>query len=102
MHEVIHPEGWAPAKGYANGMKAPGGQVFVGEIPANFYGWLQKPRVLRKGPTRRRGRKKTYPRRTKNPPACEVQNLVRYSPVFHKQRWQRYRIKDTELGPEVW
>lgn len=30
MHEVIHPEGWAPAKGYANGMKAPGGQVFVG------------------------------------------------------------------------
>jgi enamine deaminase RidA (YjgF/YER057c/UK114 family) len=30
MHEVIHPEGWAPAKGYANGMKAAGEQVFVG------------------------------------------------------------------------
>jgi enamine deaminase RidA (YjgF/YER057c/UK114 family) len=30
MHEVIHPEGWAPAKGYANGMKAPDGQLFVG------------------------------------------------------------------------
>lgn len=30
MHEVIHPEGWAPAKGYANGMKAEGGHVFVG------------------------------------------------------------------------
>jgi enamine deaminase RidA (YjgF/YER057c/UK114 family) len=30
MHEVIHPEGWAPAKGYANGMMAPGGQLFVG------------------------------------------------------------------------
>jgi enamine deaminase RidA (YjgF/YER057c/UK114 family) len=30
MHEVIHPDGWAPAKGYANGMLAPGGQLFVG------------------------------------------------------------------------
>jgi len=28
--------------------------------------------------------------------------LVRYSPVFRQQRWQRYRIKDTERGPEVW
>jgi enamine deaminase RidA (YjgF/YER057c/UK114 family) len=30
MHEVIHPDGWAPAKGYANGMKTAGGQLFVG------------------------------------------------------------------------
>jgi enamine deaminase RidA (YjgF/YER057c/UK114 family) len=30
MHEVIHPDGWAPAKGYANGMKAADGQLFVG------------------------------------------------------------------------
>jgi hypothetical protein len=31
-----------------------------------------------------------------------VQNLLRYSPVFQRQRWQRYRIKDTTRGPEVW
>jgi enamine deaminase RidA (YjgF/YER057c/UK114 family) len=30
MHEMIQPEGWAPAKGYANGMLAPDGQLFVG------------------------------------------------------------------------
>jgi enamine deaminase RidA (YjgF/YER057c/UK114 family) len=30
MHEVIHPEGWAKARGYANGIKAPGGRLFVG------------------------------------------------------------------------
>ncbi len=30
MHEVIHPKGWAPARGYANGMLAPGGRLFVG------------------------------------------------------------------------
>jgi hypothetical protein len=31
-----------------------------------------------------------------------LRNLVRYSPVFRKQKWQRYRIKDTQHGPEVW
>lgn len=28
--EIIQPEGWAPAKGYANGVAATGRQVFVG------------------------------------------------------------------------
>jgi SRSO17 transposase len=77
-------------------------QVFVGEVPTNFHGWVSPPRVLRDGPSPRRGRKKKYPRLARSRPASEVQNLVRYSPVFRKQRWQRYRIKDTERGPEVW
>ena len=34
------------------------GQVFVGEVPTNFRGWLKKPRVLRRGRSQRRGRKK--------------------------------------------
>jgi hypothetical protein len=34
--------------------------------------------------------------------SSEVQNLLRYSSVFRRQRWQRYRIKDTTRGPEVW
>lgn len=29
-HTVIQPEGWAPPKGYANGIAAQGRQVFVG------------------------------------------------------------------------
>lgn len=29
-HQVIQPEGWAPAKGYANGMLAADGHLFVG------------------------------------------------------------------------
>ena len=28
--EIVHPEGWAPAKGYANGVVATGRQLFVG------------------------------------------------------------------------
>ena len=78
------------------------GQVFVGEVPTNFHGWVKEPRVLRDGPTPRRGRKKKYPRLAGGQRSSEVQNLLRYSPRFRKQKWQRYRIKDTERGPEVW
>lgn len=30
MHEIIQPAGWAPPKGYANGVLASGRQLFVG------------------------------------------------------------------------
>lgn len=77
-------------------------QVFVAEVPTNFHGWVRQPRVLRDGPSSRRGPKKKYPRLARGRPSSEVQNLVRYSPEFRRQTWQRYRIKDTERGPEVW
>lgn len=79
-------------------------QVFVGEIPCNFHGWVQKPKILRRAPnrTRKRGRKKGYPRVARGRPSCEVRNLLKHSPVFREQSWQRYRIKDTDHGPEVW
>lgn len=77
-------------------------QVFVGEVPVNFHGWVIQPRVLQDGPAPRRGCKKKYPRLARGRPSSAVQNLVRYSPTFRKQTWQRYRIKDTERGPEVW
>lgn len=81
-------------------------QKFVGEIPCDFVGWLQTPKILIK-PTsaelRKKGRKRHFPRLSrKSLPACEVRNLVKYSPVFTKQDWQRYRIKDGEKGPIVW
>ena len=31
-------------------------QVFVGEVPTNFHAWVLQPRVLRDGPSPRRGR----------------------------------------------
>ena len=82
------------------------GQNFVGEIPCDFTGWLREPRVLRHPPSqdrRKRGRKRRYPRLSrKSLSACEVRNLATYSPVFRKQKWQRFRIKDGEKGPVVW
>lgn len=78
-------------------------EAFVGEAPPNFHAWLSKPRILRKPPKNRAGRPANYPRllrRDAHP--REVQNLARYSPNFTEQKAQRYRIKDTCHGPEVW
>jgi SRSO17 transposase len=79
------------------------GQVFVAEVPANFHGWLRQPRVVTERPeSTTRGRPQTYPRLANDRPSSEVRNLVKHSPAFRKQSWQRYRIKDTDKGPEVW
>lgn len=82
------------------------GQNYVGEVPSDFVGWTQFPRVLRSPrPQERgkRGKKRQYPRLARKAlPACRVDNLCTYSPVFQKQPWQRFRIKDGEKGPVVW
>lgn len=82
------------------------GQDFVGEVPCDFTGWLREPRVLRhpSPPQKPQGRRKRRDPRLscKALPACEVRNLVTYSPVFRRQKWQRFRIKDGEKGPIVW
>ncbi len=81
-------------------------QTYVGEIPSDFVGWLNKPPIHetpKSDKKPRKGRKRRYPRLAKKAgPACEVRNLVTYSPVFQKQKWQRFRIKDGEKGPVVW
>jgi SRSO17 transposase len=76
------------------------GQTFVAEVPVTFHGWLKQPNILHIGRKRRRLTK--HPRVADTCPSSEVRNLVRYSPVFRNQKWQRYRIKDTHKGPEVW
>jgi SRSO17 transposase len=79
-------------------------QIFVGEIPTDFHGWLKKPTVLRtpaKKPTKC-GRLKKYPCVARRRPSSKVRDLLTYSPVFREQSWQKYRIKDTDNGPEVW
>jgi len=82
------------------------GQNFVGEIPCDFTGWLQEPRVLlHPGPRKRHqgGSPRRYRRLSrKSLPACAVRHLVTYSPVFRRQKWQPLRIKDGEKGPLVW
>ena len=80
-------------------------QSFVGEVPPNFHGWTSKPKV-RRIPEKKSGKrgpkfKKRY-RIVQARPSCEVQNLATYSSILRDRKWQRYRIKDTNKGPEVW
>lgn len=79
-------------------------QVFVAEVPQDFHGWVREPLVLHSGPktSKKRGDQRKYPRVAAHCPSSEVRNLVKHSPVFRNQAWQRYRIKDTDRGPEVW
>ena len=79
-------------------------QGYVAEIPSDTELWTSKPSLTNRQPVKRekRGRKRKTPRIRRSRPACEVRNLVRYSSKFHQQTWQRYHIKDTEKGPEVW
>ena len=78
-------------------------EAFVVEIPPKAHVWLSKPKVLRKPPKNRPGRPRRYPRlRRRDAKPSEVQNLAKYSPTFTDPSPQRYRIKDTHKGPEVW
>jgi SRSO17 transposase len=78
-------------------------QVFVAEIPVDFRGWTRKPRILCQRPENAgHGCPKDYPRLAAGYHLSEVRTLARHSPVFRKQSSQRYRIKDTDKGPQVW
>ena len=75
------------------------GQVFAGAIPVDFHGWTRKPRILREGPKDTGpGRPRRYPRLAAGYHSSEVRALAKYSPVFRKQAWQRYRIKVSVPG----
>ena len=78
------------------------GEAFVAEIPSDMRLWTNKPRVVRKAKRGvGRGRPTKVPYVSKQRPPCKVCNLATYSEKFTQQSWQRYRIKDTERGPEV-
>ncbi len=90
---------------FLDGLEARG-QNYVGEVPSDFSGWLYEPKVLVR-PTdkesHRRGPKRHFPRLSKKAlPASEVRNLLVYSRVFQKQKWEKFHIKDGETGPVVW
>ncbi len=79
------------------------GEAFAVEIPPHAHVWLKKPKVLKNPPQNSSCRPKVYPRLRKcERQPSEVRNLARYSPAFRKQTPQRYRIKDTHRGSEVW
>jgi len=87
------------------------GQNYVAEIPVSLVGWTAPPPVLYRDHARDkactagtppRGRPRRLPRlKVKHTPACEVRDLLTYSPVVRRIPWQRYRVKEGTKGPFV-
>ena len=81
------------------------GQNYVAEIPVSFVGWTVPPEVLHRElpPDRRLGRPRRLPRlKVKHTPACEVRDILKYSPILRRAPWGAYQVKDGEKGPMVW
>ncbi len=77
----------------------------VGEIPVSFVGWTVPPEVLRRQLPcdKRMGRPRKFPRlKVRHTPACEVRDLLTYSPILRWMPWVAYPVKDGEKGPRVW
>lgn len=64
---------------------------------------MDKPKVLQKPARNTIGRQKRYPRLSqRDRVGKEVQTLAKYSPGFRDQKPQRYRVRDSHKGPEIW
>jgi SRSO17 transposase len=78
-------------------------EAYVVEVPPNARVWMKKPKVLKTPPKNATGRPQTFPRlRSYDRLPSEVRNLAIHSPAFRQQTPQKYVIKQTHRGEEVW
>jgi SRSO17 transposase len=78
-------------------------QLFVGEVPTIFTGWIDPPQVTERPFHRGRGRGRKMPRLVSGSrPAIAVQRMLKYSPALRDQPWVGYHVKDGQKGPIVW
>jgi SRSO17 transposase len=78
-------------------------QKFVGEVPRNFMGWIDSPRIVTR-PFRKHGRgrgRKTPRLASGSPPARRVDEMLDQD-EFRNQPWVKWRVKDGHKGPMVW
>jgi len=79
------------------------GQRFVGEVPRNFMGWLDPPRIVwRPYHKHGRGRGRKTPRiASGSPPSRRLDAMLKQG-GFGTQPWVKWRVKDGHKGPMVW
>jgi SRSO17 transposase len=95
-------EGYGGKPDFLRGLTARG-QLYVGEIPRSFTGWLKAPRVVTRAyHARRRGRGRSVPRLAAGSPRAQSVGEMMAAPVLRDQPWQRWRVKDSAKGPVVW
>jgi SRSO17 transposase len=77
-------------------------QRFVAEVPRNFMGWTEPPRIITR-PFRKKGRRgrKTPRLASGSPPARRVDAMLDRDGL-RNQPWVRWRVKDGQKGPMVW
>jgi len=79
------------------------GQAYVAEVPSNVTAWTQAPALLYRQRAHGRGRQPKVPRlKVKNNPPAQVRQIALHSPLFRREDWQTYHVKDTHKGPMVW
>jgi SRSO17 transposase len=69
------------------------GQLYVVEVPVNFWAWGRQPKLV----AGQHG-----PRLGKNTHGSQVADLAKFSLNFAWQPWQAFHIKDGTKGPVVW
>jgi len=78
-------------------------QAFTVEIPGDVRVWTRKPKVRKNHGKDELGRpKKSLRLKASQKPPSAVRKLARHSPAFHEQAPQRYRIRESHKGVEVW
>lgn len=78
-------------------------QKYVGEIHCRHRMWTKKPRVTNR-PYRKnsRGKSQKTPRLVAGSPKAKTsQECFENDPLFTRQSWQRWHVKDTEKGAKV-
>jgi len=79
------------------------GRTISGEVPVSFVGWTRPPAAFcRQRAPAGSGRPSRLPRlKAKNNHPSEVRRITRYSPLFRREGWRAYRVKDGAKGPMV-
>jgi SRSO17 transposase len=96
-------EGYGSKPGFLQRLEARR-QLFVGEVPTIFSGWIDPPKVTTR-PFRHVpfGRPRNTPRLVSgSPPTRSVKQMFEEAPELRDQPWKRYRVKDGHKGPLVW
>jgi SRSO17 transposase len=78
-------------------------QRFVGEVPRNFMGWINAPRVATRAFHKHgRGRGRKTPRLASGSPPSRRVDAMLQRDGLRKQPWVKWRVKDGQKGPMVW
>lgn len=78
-------------------------QKFVGEVPRNFTGWVDPPRVVTRPYHKdRRGRGRKVPRLASGSRTARRVDEMLDDSRLRDRPWRRYRVKDGHKGPMVW